>query len=93
MSEHKFNHDAENIEEAVGLSIDDLQERVNRAANTNGEEVTRSETIEVISKEFNTVELAFMLDTVLETAKQLRQQLALAGMFLEATQGGGSDEA
>lgn len=74
MGKHKFNHDAENLEEAVNLSIDELGERLNNALEGTK---SSSESVEAISKEFNKVELAFLLELAVLMGNELQQKLEI----------------
>lgn len=97
MSEHKFNHDAENVDEAVGVNAEELATRLRTAIDAvkpkseeDEQNWASSRAIEAVSNEFNVVELAYLFDRSLSQNRMLNQQLGLATMLLK---GGMGDEA
>lgn len=74
MEKHKFNHDAENIDEAVGINSDDLQTKIDKLVSDeldDSGEITRSKAVEVLSKGLTAVELAYALDIATMTIERL----------------------
>lgn len=84
MGKQKFNHDADNIEDATGINIDALQEKLTSVVKS---DVSRSQNIEAIAENFTKVELALMFDQSLTMVHQLkeilthRSQSPLAGLL------------
>jgi lipoate synthase len=76
MGKQKFNHDAESIEEAVGVNLDTLQEKLTSVVKDN---TVRSQNIEAISKNFTKVELAVMFDQSLTMVHSLKHMLTSLG--------------
>lgn len=79
MGKHKFNHDEDNLEKAVGLSKDELAKRLDTCTN---DDDNASKNIERISKEFSKVELSFLLHLSLimnaETEEKLERTVMLS---------------
>lgn len=72
MSKRKFNHSAENIDEATGVDLEVLQEKL---SDVTRDDVKRSENIEIIANSFTKVELAVMFDQSLSMVQQLKEIL------------------
>lgn len=80
MGKQKFNHQADVIDEAVGIDSNELQERLVEVVKGGA---TRSENIESISKNFTKVEIAFMFEIAVTNTARLEKMLTnpLAGLF------------